>query len=120
MLHPSHGEELDLDAMLALDEAGDPGVRRVLTDAGHTVGRALADLCTTLNPSMVVVGGALGASPSVVQGIRAAIDRYAQPDAASSVEVVPGEFGERAELMGAVAMAVSRAAEAAVTITHQP
>lgn len=111
LLRPLHGPALELDGLLSLERAGDSGVRRVLTDAGHTVGRALADLCTTLNPALVVVGGSLGAATSVVLGIRTAVDRYAQPNAAAAVEVVSGEFGDRAELIGALAMAISRATE---------
>ena len=72
----------------------------MLTDAGHTVGRVLAGLCTTLNPSMIVVGGSLGTSATLVEAIRDGVDRYAHPEAAASVAVVPGHFGGRAEIMG--------------------
>ncbi len=113
LLHPAYADELDLDGLLALDARGDTAVRRVLTDAGHTVGRVLAGLCTTLNPSMIVVGGSLGTSPALVEAIRGGVDRYAHPEAAASVEVVPGHFGGRAEIMGALALAISRAADLA-------
>ena len=108
-----YSDELDLAGLLALDARGETAVRRVLTDAGHTVGRVLAGLCTTLNPSMIVVGGSLGTSPTLVQAIRAGVDRYAHPEAAASVEVVPGHFGGRAEIMGSLALAISRAADLA-------
>ena len=85
----------------------------MLTDAGHTAGRVLAGICTTLNPGMVVIGGSLGASPTLVAAIRVGIDRYAHPEAAASCEVVSGRFGGRAELMGALSLAISRAAETA-------
>jgi predicted NBD/HSP70 family sugar kinase len=113
LLRPVYGENLDLTRLLLLDEAGEPAVRRVLTDAGRTVGRILAGLCTTLNPGKLVVGGSLGASPTLVQAIRDGIHRYAHPEAAASCAVVSGRFGGRAELMGALALAISRAAETA-------
>jgi predicted NBD/HSP70 family sugar kinase len=113
VLGPLYGGELDLEGLLALDTEGKAAVRRVLTDAGHTVGRVLAGLCTTLNPSRIVVGGSLGTSPTLVGAIRRGVDRYAHPEAAASVEVVPGHFGGRAEIMGALALAVSRAADLA-------
>ena len=113
LLHPVYADELDLGGLLALDARGETAVRRVLTDAGHTVGRVLADLCTTLNPSRIVVGGALGTSATLVEAIRGGVDRYAHPEAAASVEVVPGHFGGRAEIMGALALAISRAADLA-------
>ena len=113
LLRPVYGDDLDLPGLMALDAAGEPAVRRVLTEAGHTAGRVLAGICTTLNPGMVVVGGSLGASPTLVAGIRIGIDRYAHPEAAASCDVVSGRFGGRAELMGALALAISRAAETA-------
>ncbi|MFZ2013947.1 MAG: ROK family protein, partial [Nocardioides sp.] len=113
LLRPVYGDYLDLAHLLALDAAGEPAVRRVLTDAGHTTGRVLASLCTTLNPGVVVIGGSLGASPTLVSAIRIGIDRYAHPEAAASCEVVSGHFGGRAELMGALSLAIIRAAETA-------
>jgi predicted NBD/HSP70 family sugar kinase len=85
-------------------------VRRVLSDAGRTVGRAVADLANSLNPELVVVGGTLGGSPSLIQGLRASIDRYAQPDTAAALEVVPGDLGIRSAVVGAVALAIARVA----------
>jgi predicted NBD/HSP70 family sugar kinase/biotin operon repressor len=105
--------ELDLQRLLGLDADGATAVRRVLTDAGHTVGRVLAGVCTTLNPARIVVGGSLGASPTLVAAIRNGVDRYAHPEAAASCEVVSGRFGGRAELMGSLALAISRAIEPA-------
>jgi predicted NBD/HSP70 family sugar kinase/biotin operon repressor len=113
LLRPVYSEDLDLRGLLQLDADGETGVRRVLTDAGHTVGRVLAGVCTTLNPGKIVVGGSLGSSPTLVEAIRAGVDRYAHPEAAASCEVVSGKFGGRAELMGSLALAISRAAELA-------
>lgn len=113
LLRPVYADDLDLAGLLRLDEAGEAPVRRVLTDAGHTVGRVLAGICTTLNPARVVVGGSLGASSTLVAAIRDGVDRYAHPEAAASCEVVSGKFGGRAELMGSLALAISRAAELA-------
>jgi predicted NBD/HSP70 family sugar kinase len=113
LLRPVYGEDLDLAGLLALDASGETAVRRVLTDAGHTAGRVLAGICTTLNPATIVVGGSLGSSPTLVEAIRAGVDRYAHPEAAASCEVVSGRFGGRAELMGSLALAISRAADLA-------
>jgi predicted NBD/HSP70 family sugar kinase len=113
LLRPAYGDDLDLDGLLRLDDDGEPDVRRVLTEAGHTAGRVFAGLCTTLNFARIVVGGSLGASPTLVAAIRDSVDRYAHPEAAAACEVVSGDFGGRAELMGSVALAISRAAELA-------
>ncbi|GAA1154288.1 ROK family transcriptional regulator [Ornithinicoccus hortensis] len=107
-LQTAHHERLTVDSVLALETEGDAGVARVLGDAGRAIGRVLADLCNVLNPQRIVVGGSLGASTALLGGIREAVDRYAQPNAADAVSVVPGELGERAELMGALATALAQ------------
>jgi predicted NBD/HSP70 family sugar kinase len=110
LLQPAYDEPLTVERMLALDAEGDAGVRRVLTDAGRTIGRAVADLANSLNPELVVVGGSVGASRSLVEGLRGSIDRYAQPDTSAALEVVPGELGDRSEVVGAVALAIAQVA----------
>lgn len=108
VLQPAHDEELSTRRLLELDASGDAGVRRVLGDAGRTLGRALADLCNSLNPEALVLGGSVGAASSLRQGIRDALDRYAQPDTAAAVRVIVGELGDRAEVEGALSLASSR------------
>jgi predicted NBD/HSP70 family sugar kinase/biotin operon repressor len=110
LLRPAYDEELDAARLLALDAEGDAGVRRVLRDAGATMGRALADLCNSLNPELVVVGGPIGGAGALLDGVRASIDRYAQPDTAAALGVVAGELGDHAEVRGAVALAIARVA----------
>jgi predicted NBD/HSP70 family sugar kinase len=104
LLRVSHGE-LTLPDLLRLAEEGDVGVRRVFGDAGRSIGRALADLVNAVNPELVVVGGDLSAvGEPLLDGIRASLERYALPAANAAVEVVPGVLGERAEVLGAVAL----------------
>jgi predicted NBD/HSP70 family sugar kinase/biotin operon repressor len=109
-VQPTHDEPLGVEDLLTLEAAGDTGVRRVLGDAGRTVGRALADLCNNLNPTMLVIGGPLGSATSLIDGVRESVDRYAQPNTAAAVRVASAALGERAEVTGAVAMAIARAA----------
>ena len=108
LLQPAYDEPLSAARVRELDLYGDPGVARVLGDAGRAVGRVVADLCNVLNPGAVVLGGVLGATASTVAGAREAIDRFAQPGAAGAVRVVAGELGDRAEALGAVALANAR------------
>src|SRR3954468_19460917 len=105
-MRAAHGP-LTVRAMLDLAAGGDVGARRVLEDAGRAVGNALADLCNHLNPEAIVVGGELAAAGApLLGGVREAIDRRAQPAAAAAVRVVAGVLGERAELVGALALVV--------------
>jgi predicted NBD/HSP70 family sugar kinase len=78
----------------------------VFDDAGRAIGRALGDLCNCLNPAAVIVGGDLGAAGPLLDGVRAAVDRFAQPRAARAVAVLPARLGERAELLGALALVI--------------
>ena len=81
---------------------------RVITDAGRTLGRVLADLVNCLNPAAVILGGELGvAGAPLVAGVRESIDRYAEPASARAVTVSAAELGLRAELTGAVVTAIS-------------
>ncbi|MFC5179126.1 ROK family transcriptional regulator [Nocardioides taihuensis] len=108
LLQPAYDDVLTLERVLALEAAGDAGVRRILSDAGRVVGRALADLGNSLNPEAVVLGGPLGASPALAEGVRTSLDRFSQPDTAAAVRVLAGSLGESAEVVGAVALALAR------------
>ena len=107
MLRPAHGPDLTLAGMLELAAGGDLGTLRVLNDAGRAIGRALADLCNSLNPAAIVVGGDLSAAGApLLDGIREAVDRYAQPGSADAVTVTRGVLGERAEVLGALTLVI--------------
>ncbi len=105
-LAPLHGPGLGVDDLLELVAQGDPGARRVVKDAARALGRALADVCTHLNPALVVVGGELGeAGEPFLKWIRLALEHWAQPAAVAAVAIVPSALGPRAELLGALALA---------------
>jgi predicted NBD/HSP70 family sugar kinase len=108
VLRAAHGPELTLAGMLDLAAAGDLGTQRVINDAGRAIGHALGDLCNSLNPSMIVVGGDVSAAGApLLDGIRETVDRYAQPGAAQAVTVARGVLGERAEVLGALTLVIS-------------
>jgi len=88
----------------------DPIAARVVTEAGRTLGRVLAELCNCLNPAAIILGGELGtAGRPLVAGVRESMDRYAQPAIAQAVDVRTAELGLRSELMGAVSRAMYHA-----------
>jgi predicted NBD/HSP70 family sugar kinase len=98
----AHESDLSLAAT-----SSDHLAARVITGAGRTLGRVLADLCNALNPEAIILGGELGtAGAPLVLGVRESIDRYAQPAAAQDVSVRCAQLGLRSELMGAVATAI--------------
>ena len=119
LLRPARGHDLTRREILELVAEGDLGATRVVNDAGRAVGRVLADLCNAVNPEAVVVGGELSeAGEPLLSGIREVIDRYALPGAAQVVRVVHGELGDRAEVLGAVAL-VTKSPDASALIARQ-
>ena len=110
LLSRSLGESLGPEDVLSRASAGDPGCRRALADAGRHIGAAVADLCNLINPERIVVGGSMaGAGDLLLDPLREAVRLRAIPSAAEDVEIVPGELGERAELLGAVALVLHEA-----------
>jgi predicted NBD/HSP70 family sugar kinase len=107
LLRESHGDDLTVDGMLDLVRAGDLGARRVLADAGRAIGRALADACNVLNPELIVFGGELAAAGEpLLEGARESLERYALPAAVASTRVTHGVLGDRAEVLGAIALVI--------------
>src|SRR3954447_15528556 len=108
-LRDVHGERLTLPDAVALALRGDAGCARAIADAGSAIGTAVATLCNLFNPETIVVGGDLGAAGELLlQPLRESLRRGAIRSAADDVEVVQGELGERAEVLGAVALVLSR------------
>ncbi|GAB7077345.1 ROK family protein [Streptomyces albidoflavus] len=107
LLEPTHGTGLTMEKVVAMAKEGDPGCRRVVADVGRYIGSGVASLCNLLNPSRVVLGGDLAEAGELVLGpIRTSVGRYAIPSAARQLELVPGSLGGRAEVLGALALAL--------------
>jgi predicted NBD/HSP70 family sugar kinase len=96
--------------MLNLAHEGDLGCRRVIADAGRVVGSAAAFVFNVLNPQRLVVGGDLAAAGDLLlDGVRSSVRLAALPAAAEAARVVAGVLGERAQVLGALALAVGEA-----------
>jgi predicted NBD/HSP70 family sugar kinase len=110
MLERSQRRPLTLAEIVTQAVDGQPACSRAISDAGRHIGVAVANLCNLLNPERVVVGGVLGlAGELLLAPLRDSFLRYAVRAAAESVEIVPGQLGERAEVLGALALALSSA-----------
>src|SRR5215211_1710813 len=113
LLSRSLKQPLTLDEVLARAVEGDPGCRRALADAGRHIGAAVADLCNLINPERIVVGGTMAVAGDVLlDPLGEAVRLRAIPSAAEDVEIVLGELGARAELLGAVALVLHEAGPA--------
>ncbi len=83
----------------------DPISTRILNEAGRSLGGVLAGLCDLFNPTALIIGGELGAGRPLIDGVRASVNRFAQPSTTSVVQVVAAGLGRRAELVGAAQLA---------------
>ncbi|HVX94103.1 MAG TPA: ROK family protein [Polyangia bacterium] len=103
---------LSSTAVAAAAREGDPVARRILGEASEYLGRGISYLLNVLNPEMVVLGGAIAqAGETLVGPVRASVARHSLLSA--GVSVVPSTLGNRAELTGAVFMAIDEAASRA-------
>jgi predicted NBD/HSP70 family sugar kinase len=105
VLSRSRREQLTLGQVLDLAEDGDLACRRVLAEVGRQLGVSVAKLCNVVNPSRVVLGGLLARAGDVVlEPMRESVRRYGVDSAMDAVEIVPSVLGERAGVLGALAL----------------
>jgi predicted NBD/HSP70 family sugar kinase len=107
LVGPVGGENLTLARLVELALNGDVRCRRAISDAGREIGVAVAGLCNLINPERVILGGLLSKAGEVLlQPLRESLQRHAIQAAADIVDVRPAVFVERAELLGALALAL--------------
>ncbi|HVU72307.1 MAG TPA: ROK family transcriptional regulator [Mycobacteriales bacterium] len=106
--------DITVDELLTRAADGDLVCRRALADAAAHVGAVLAPLINLTNPQLIVIGGPVARVADVVlPHLEAAIGRACVPAAAADVTLVASGLGDRAELLGALAL-VLRDAQLAV------
>ncbi|HEV3486932.1 MAG TPA: ROK family protein [Vicinamibacterales bacterium] len=97
----------DGPAVVAAARGGDRSALAVLHHAARYTGMGIANLISTFNPEVVVLGGglAMGAADLMLDVIRAEVRRWAQPIAAETCRIELSQLGERAGLLGAARLA---------------
>ncbi len=92
--------------LVARAHQGDENARQLLREAGHHLGLGLANLVSTLNPEIIVIGGGVaGAGEALLAPARQTMRRWAQPLAVRQVRVVRGRLGAQAGLLGMAKLA---------------
>jgi predicted NBD/HSP70 family sugar kinase len=115
-LRPTHGDDFTVAAMLEAARNGDAACHKAITEAGRALGQVVATLLNVLNPEMLIVGGDLAAAGDLLlDGMREAVARAALPETSRAAELVAGVLGERAQVLGALALVVSEADRALPT-----
>ncbi len=104
-LRDAYGDDLTLAEVVTRAHNGDVGCRRIIADAGRITGTAVATLCNLFNPRRIIVGGDLGAAGELLlEPLRESLKLSTIRSASEDVEVVESSLGERAEVLGAVAL----------------
>ena len=87
--------------------AGDPGAAGLVDEISGYLGMGVANLVSTLNPEMVVLGGGLfQAGAYLLERVRREFVRWCQPFAARRVRLELSTLGENAGLLGAARIAI--------------
>jgi predicted NBD/HSP70 family sugar kinase len=98
---------LDAAAITRAAREGDAVSLRILAQAGEHLGRGISYLLNVLNPEMVVLGGPVAeAGELLLEGVRKAVAEHAL--VSSGVAIVASRLGDRAELTGAVLLAMDQ------------
>lgn len=99
------GKQARVREIFDLAEAGDREAGQVIEHLMRDIALGLGAVIALLDPSLVVVGGGIGARP----GVAAAIERFTAQLASTPCHVVPSALGDRAGVVGAVAFARNQA-----------
>jgi glucokinase len=87
--------------------SGDSNARRIVDDAATCIGIATANVCSVLDPSLVVLGGALLADGALLEPVRQIVSRFIPMPAM----IVTTGLDKDAPLWGSVLVATKEARE---------
>lgn len=88
-------------------QSGDKLAMDAMARAGHYLGIGLANLLHTFNPSIVVLGGGVSRSGTLlIDGMKTSLNRsIISVEYLRALEIVPAQLGDDAGLIGALALA---------------
>ena len=114
LMEHAYDRPLTFPEVLSLADADEPAPVRVLRELGRALGRPLADLCTFLNPGLLVLDATLGgAGRHVLSGIAEQVELFCAPAVEAGLTLVHGALGPDAEILGAVYLARAESLSAA-------
>lgn len=85
--------------------AGDGPALEVVDQVAARLGAAIATVCAIIDPELVVLGGGIGANPLLLRPVRGTAAALVPVPA----RIEPSRLGDRAALLGAVAVALREA-----------
>lgn len=106
LLSVTHGN-MTLEDLVRLANDGDPGCRRVIADTAVRIGTVAGDLCISVDPEMVVVGGNLTMSgDTFIEPFSETLQRLLFPNALTPIRVCAAAHPDYGAALGAAIMAI--------------
>jgi predicted NBD/HSP70 family sugar kinase len=97
-------------------ERGDDTATRVIDDTARLIALAAAMVVATADPKLIVLGGSIGARPEFAKRVTDELARISS----RAFEIRPSALGNRAGVVGALAVALSRLHEDLFGIANLP
>jgi predicted NBD/HSP70 family sugar kinase len=86
-------------------QSGDPAAQTVVNAVAQRLGSAIASVVAVIDPELVVLGGGIGSNPVLLAPVRRTVAELVP----LSPRIETSALGERASLLGAIAMALREA-----------
>ncbi|MCY4302682.1 MAG: ROK family transcriptional regulator [Aestuariivita sp.] len=97
------GEIRNVPAIFKLATTGDSAAKHVLDNIAYQIARAAAAIAAILDPSLIVVGGSIGAETELMKRIQ----RYVAACYPRDITIFPSQLGANAALAGGASIALS-------------
>jgi predicted NBD/HSP70 family sugar kinase len=94
----------DVRSIFERMEGGDETATRVIDDTARLIALAAATVVATADPKLIVLGGSIGARPEFATRVSDELSRVSS----RPIEIRPSALGNRAAVVGALAVALSR------------
>ncbi|RLL48078.1 ROK family protein [Oceanobacillus piezotolerans] len=88
--------------VIDLAERGDEPSKQIISYSMDVLGRAIANMATIINPSIILIGGGVSkAGDPLLQEVKKAFQKYAIPKLAEACEIRLAKLGNDAGIIGA-------------------
>lgn len=112
ILDDTENAKSSLAEVIASANEGDAACQRVLYEAGHNVGQALANTAKIVAPGIVAIGGELGSAWQYIKdSLRVATEENNLDNVSPGIQFVPGVLMKDAVLLGGVASLLSQSGQ---------
>ena len=104
--YEASGENLSAKKIAELGYSGNQSALEILSETGYYIGNLLGSSYNILNPSLIILGGGVANSFSLLEdGIKKGIQQYIYHDANPNPKIIPTPLGYEAALIGSAAHA---------------